>query len=88
MSGKKNKALEIYFSGAFFFKNGLDERHCQLVHFCNTNCCTAFVETVVLLSHKDPDSHIHVKVEYGEGKDKVPEDEPEPAKNREYALTR
>ena len=32
------------------------------------------VETVVLLSHKDPDSHIHVKVEFGEGKDKVPLD--------------
>jgi len=34
----------------------------------------AHVETVVLLSHKDPDSHIHVKVEFGEGKDKVPLD--------------
>jgi hypothetical protein len=29
------------------------------------------VETVVLLSHKAPDSHIHVKVEFGEGKGKV-----------------
>ena len=35
---------------------------------------TRHVETVVLLSHKDPDSHIHVKVEFGEGKDKVPLD--------------
>ena len=26
------------------------------------------VETVVLLSHKKPDSHINVKVEFGEGK--------------------
>ena len=26
------------------------------------------VETVVLLSHKAPDSHIHVNVEFGEGK--------------------
>ena len=33
---------------------------------------TSSVETVVLLSHKDPDSHIHVKVEFGEGKGKVP----------------
>ena len=32
------------------------------------------VETVILLSHKDPDSHIHVKVEFGEGKNKVPLD--------------
>ena len=30
--------------------------------------------TVVLLSHKDPDSHIHVKVEFGEEKGKVPLD--------------
>jgi len=35
---------------------------------------TGHVETVVLLSHKDPDSHIHVKVEFGEGKGKVPLD--------------
>lgn len=33
------------------------------------------VETCVLLSHKKPDSHINVKVEFGEGKDKVPLDE-------------
>lgn len=32
------------------------------------------VETVVLLSHKAPDSHINVKVEFGEGKGKVPLD--------------
>ena len=32
------------------------------------------VETVVLLSHKKPDGHINVKVEFGEGKDKVPLD--------------
>ncbi len=35
---------------------------------------TCHVETVVLLSHKAPDSHIHVKVEFGEGKGKVPLD--------------
>lgn len=32
------------------------------------------VETVVLLSHKKPDSHINVKVEFGEGEGKVPLD--------------
>ena len=30
------------------------------------------VETVVLLSHKKPDSTISVKVEFGEGEGKVP----------------
>ena len=33
-----------------------------------------FVETVVLLSHKKPDGHINVKVEFGEGEGKVPLD--------------
>ena len=43
-------------------------------------CCvdmfpeTAHVETVVLLSHKKPDSTISVKVEFGEGEGKVPLD--------------
>ena len=32
------------------------------------------VETVVLLSHKKPDGHINVKVEFGEGEGKVPID--------------
>lgn len=35
---------------------------------------SSHVETVVLLSHKAPDSHINVKVEFGEGKGKVPFD--------------
>ena len=35
---------------------------------------TAGVETVVLLSHKKPDSVINVKVEFGEGEGKVPLD--------------
>ena len=41
-------------------------------------CCvdmfpmTPHVETVVLLSHKKPDSHINVIVEFGEGEDKIP----------------
>ena len=43
-------------------------------------CCvdmfpnTYHVETVVLLSHKKPDGHINVKVEFGEGEGKVPLD--------------
>ena len=47
-----------------------------------TNCLTndvlsvlsCHVETVVLLSHKKPDGHINVKVEFGEGEGKVPLD--------------
>ena len=35
---------------------------------------TANIETVVLLSHKKPDGHINVKVEFGEGEGKVPLD--------------
>lgn len=37
-------------------------------------CQTVHVETVVLLSHKKPDGHINVKVEFGEGDGKVPLD--------------
>ena len=43
-------------------------------------CCvdmfpwSANVETVVLLSHKKPDGHINVKVEFGKGEGKVPLD--------------
>ena len=33
---------------------------------------TVHVETVVMLSHKKPDSHINVKVDFGEGEGKVP----------------
>ena len=38
--------------------------------------CPVFprLETVVLLSHKKPDGHINVKVEFGEGEGKVPLD--------------
>ena len=32
------------------------------------------METIVLLSHKSPDSHINVKIEFGEGEGKVPLD--------------
>ena len=35
---------------------------------------SSHVETVVLLSHKKPDGHINVKVEFGEGEGKVPMD--------------
>ena len=37
-------------------------------------CQTVHVETVVMLSHKKPDSVINVKVEFGEGEGKVPID--------------
>ncbi len=37
-------------------------------------CESVHVETVVLLSHKKPDGHINVKVEFGEGEGKVPLD--------------
>ena len=37
-------------------------------------CQTVHVETVVLLSHKKPDGHINVNVEFGEGEGKVPLD--------------
>lgn len=37
-------------------------------------CQTVHVETVVMLSHKKPDSVINVKVEFGEGEGKVPLD--------------
>lgn len=35
---------------------------------------TTHVETVVLLSHKKPDSYIHIDVEFGEGEGKIPVD--------------
>ena len=37
-------------------------------------CETVHIETVVLLSHKKPDGHINVKVEFGDGEGKVPLD--------------
>lgn len=44
------------------------------VQNCRYSLLTTHVETVVLLSHRAPDSHINVKVEFGEGKGKVPLD--------------
>ena len=37
-------------------------------------CHSGHVETVVLLSHKKPDSYIHIDVEFGEGEGKIPVD--------------
>ena len=41
---------------------------------CDMFPWTGHVESIVLLSHKSPDSHIDVKVEFGEGEEKVPLD--------------
>ena len=41
---------------------------------CISITLSTHVETVVLLSHKKPDGHINVKVEFGEGEGKVPLD--------------
>ena len=46
------------------------EKVCCVDQFCQT----VHTETVVLLSHKKPDGHINVKVEFGEGEGKVPLD--------------
>ena len=46
------------------------EKACAVDMFPNT----VHVETVVLLSHKKPDSVINVKVEFGEGEGKIPLD--------------
>ena len=46
------------------------QRSCSVDQFCET----VHVETVVLLSHKKPDGHISVKVEFGDGEGKVPLD--------------
>ena len=44
------------------------QRSCSVDQFCET----VHVETVVLLSHKKPDSYIHIDVEFGEGEGKIP----------------
>ena len=55
----------------FLTRNGYQVRKIQPVDmFPHTN----HVETVVMLSHKKPDSVINVKVEFGEGEGKVPLD--------------
>ena len=44
------------------------------LHYYDSFTKALHVKTVVLLSHKKPDSHINVKVEFGEDKGKVPLD--------------
>ena len=46
----------------------------EKVRCCDMFGWTTHIETVVLLSHKKPDGHINVKVEFGEGEGKVPID--------------
>ena len=41
---------------------------------CDMFAWSVHVETVVLLSHKKPDSYIHIDVEFGEGEGKIPVD--------------
>lgn len=41
---------------------------------CISITLSTHVETVVLLSHKKPDSYIHIDVEFGEGEGKIPVD--------------
>lgn len=41
---------------------------------CVPQPISTYIESIVLLSHKSPDSHIDVKVEFGEGEEKVPLD--------------
>ena len=54
-----------------FYEAGYEMTHaCAVDQFCQG----VHVETVVLLSHKKPDGHINVKVEFGEGEGKVPLD--------------
>ena len=56
---------------ACFAELGYSTDKCVAVDmFSGTN----HVETVVLLSHKKPDGHINVKVEFGDGEGKVPLD--------------
>ena len=46
-----------------------------MFRYCDINQhVSSHDETVVLLSHKKPDGHINVKVEFGEGDGKVPLD--------------
>ena len=54
-----------------FREAGYEVKRCCLVDMFPG---TVHVETVVLLSHKKPDGHINVKVEFGKGEGKVPLD--------------
>lgn len=55
----------------FLCENGYEVKR---VRGCDMFGQTVSVESIVLLSHKSPDSHIDVKVEFGEGEEKVPLD--------------
>ena len=45
-----------------------------MFRYCDINQhVSSHDETVVLLSHKKPDGHINVKVEFGEGEGRVPQ---------------
>ena len=55
----------------YLTKHGYRAQECQPVDMFPW---TKHVETVVLLSHKKPDSVINVKVEFGEGEGKIPLD--------------
>ena len=55
----------------YLTRHGYQAVECQP---CDMFPFTKHVETVVLLSHKKPDGHINVKVEFGEGEGKVPLD--------------
>ena len=55
----------------YLTKHGYRAQECQPVDMFPW---TKHVETVVMLSHKKPDSVINVKVEFGEGEGKVPLD--------------
>ena len=55
----------------FLCENGYEVKR---VRGCDMFGQTVSVETVVLLSHKKPDSVINVKVEFGEGEGKIPLD--------------
>ena len=46
----------------------------ETIRCCDMFPMTGHVETVVLLSHKKPDSYIHIDVEFGEGEGKIPVD--------------
>lgn len=56
---------------AWLEKNGY---HTEKVQPVDLFPRTKHVETVVLLSHKKPDSYIHIDVEFGEGEGKIPVD--------------
>ena len=61
-------------SGAIYSNKATLDKYGRLTNVSDVLTNTYRVETVVLLSHKKPDGHINVKVEFGEGEGKVPLD--------------